>query len=299
MRRIGVLFILVTIVTFSVKGQEDTIRIKNRQQEYPVSKDSLMKFRIDRSGLEPSDLYLDFDMNPEIDSKAFTSILPRKKNRFINAPYVKFIIPTAMVSYGLIALESDKLQELDNSTHHEITEHYDGKFPLDDYLQFAPYTAYYALDFCGVKAKHNFRDRTIVLASSYVIMSITVQTMKRGFQVERPDGSSRNSFPSGHTATAFLGAHLLFREYKDTSPWIGVAGYLSATTVGCLRVRNKRHWVSDVVAGAGIGILSAEAGYMLLPVFKNILGIKEKNKSLVVVPAIGDQSYGVGLAYTF
>lgn len=299
MKRIGVSFILIAIATFGVKGQEDSSRIKNRLPAYPASNDSLKLFRTDKSGLEQSELYLDYDINPQIDSKVFTHLPAKKRNGFINAPYTKFIIPVAMVSYGLIAQESDKLQELDKSTHHEITEHYDSKFRLDDYLQFTPYAAYYALDFCGIKAKHNFRDRTIVLASSYAIMSITVQSMKQGFKVERPDGSSKTSFPSGHTATAFLGAHLLFREYKDASPWIGVAGYLSAATVGALRVRNERHWVSDVVAGAGIGILSAEVGYMLLPVFHNILGIREKNKSLVVVPAIGYQNYGVGLAYTF
>lgn len=147
MKRIGVSFILIAVATFGVKGQEDSSRIKNRLPVYPLSNDSLKLFRTDKSGLEQSDLFLDYDINPQIDNKAFTHPPAKKRKGFINAPYTKFIIPTAMVSYGLIAQENDKLQELDNSTHYEITEHYDGKFRLDDYLQFTPYAAYYALDF--------------------------------------------------------------------------------------------------------------------------------------------------------
>ena len=72
-----------------------------------------------------------------------------------------------------------------------------------------------------------------------------------------------------------------------------------ATATGAMRVFNKKHWVSDVVAGAGIGILSAEVGYMLLPVWHNVLGIKNNDKSLVIVPIVSTESAGVGLAYTF
>lgn len=224
--------------------------------------------------------------------------IPRKKNIF-NSSYSKFIIPTAMISYGIMAQGSERLKELDYSTHHEITEHYTARIRLDDYMQFAPAVAVYGLDFCGIKAKHNFRDRTIVMATSFLIMCATVQTMKSTINIARPDGSNNNSFPSGHTATAFVDAHILFKEYRDTSPWIGVAGYTVAATTGTLRVINKKHWVSDVVSGAGIGILSAELGYLLLPVFHNTFGIKDKKSSLVIAPTIGVDNYGVGLAYTF
>ena len=69
--------------------------------------------------------------------------------------------------------------------------------------------------------------------------------------------------PSGHTATAFAGAELLRLEYKEVSPWYGFAGYVVATATGTLRVLNNRHWVSDVVAGAGFGILSARLSYLI------------------------------------
>lgn len=191
------------------------------------------------------------------------------------------------------------MQDLDHSTNHEIHEHYLGSLHIDDYSQFAPAVAVYGLDLFGIKAKHNFRDRTFIMTTSHILMLTTVQTIKRTTNIERPDGSNKHSFPSGHTATAFVGAHILFKEYKDVSPWIGIAGYTIATGTGVLRVTNKKHWISDVVTGAGIGMLSVEIAYMLLPVFHDVLGVKNSNKSLVIAPSFGSGTYGVGLAYTF
>ena len=225
--------------------------------------------------------------------------IPSKPVFQVKDSYSKFIIPTAMISYGLITRGSKSLQELDHSTYNEINEHLQVSIPIDDYSQYTPALAVYGLDFAGIKAKHNFRDRTIVMTMSYIIMGATVQTMKNTINIERPDGSNNKSFPSGHTTTAFVGAHILFKEYKDTSPWIGIAGYAVAASTGTLRVLNKRHWVSDVVTGAGIGILSAEAGYLLLPVFHNMFGIKNRNNSLIVAPIIGIDNYGIGMTYTF
>ena len=79
----------------------------------------------------------------------------------------------------------------------------------------------------------------------------------------RPDGSNDHSFPSGHTATAFMTATMLTKEYGHKSPWIGIGAYLVATATGLMRMANNKHWLSDVLAGAGIGILSTETGYYL------------------------------------
>ena len=56
------------------------------------------------------------------------------------------------------------------------------------------------------------------------------------------------------------------QEYKDVSPWYGIAGYVAATTTGALRMFNNKHWFRDVVAGAGFGILSTQVAYVLAPV---------------------------------
>lgn len=220
-----------------------------------------------------------------------------RKNIF-NSSYSRYVLPAAFIAYGVATRVSKDLRELDESTHNEVSEHLYSKIPVDDYLQFAPAVAVYALDMAGIaKAKHNFRDRTIIMATSHIIMGATVQTMKQTMHIERPDGSSKTSFPSGHTATAFVGAHILCREY-DNVP-IAIGGYAMATATGVLRVLNKKHWVSDVITGAGIGILSAEAGYLLLPAMKKLFHIKDEKRSLVVAPVFDGKSYGVGLAYRF
>ncbi|MDR1623922.1 MAG: phosphatase PAP2 family protein [Tannerellaceae bacterium] len=231
--------------------------------------------------------------------KAFKRDKNYKRANPFNPFCSKFIVPAAFISYGLVARASKPLRRLDYSIHDEISQHMQTKIPVDDYSQYVPALAVYGLGFMGIEAKHNFRDRTLVMAASYLLMGSVVQTMKRSINVMRPDGSGYSSFPSGHTATVFVGAHILFKEYKDTSPWIGIAGYTVAAGTGALRVLNRKHWVSDVVAGAGIGILSAEAGYLMLPVFQNMLGIKKKSNRLVILPSIGVDSYGIGVAYTF
>jgi len=223
---------------------------------------------------------------------------PQKRTVF-NAPFSGFIIPVVFISYGVLAHGQDCLQQLDLKTHQTASKHFTGKIHADDYIQYVPAVAVYGLDLLGVKAKHNLRDRTFLLASSFLLSTASVQTLKRTTSVLRPDESSYLSFPSGHTSTAFVGAHLLFKEYKDTSPWIGIAGYTVASSTGAMRILNRRHWLSDVVAGAGIGILSVEISYLLLPVFHKVIGVKDSRKSLVITPVIGNYSYGAGLSYIF
>ena len=213
--------------------------------------------------------------------------------------YTGFIVPAVLISYGVVAQNNNNLQQLDLKTHRAVSKRFTGKIHADDYMQYMPAVAVYGLDLAGVKAKHNLRDRTILMASSYLLSTACVQTIKRTAHVKRPDEKDRLSFPSGHTATAFVGAHLLFKEYKNTSPWIGVAGYLCAGGTGAIRVLNRRHWVSDVVAGAGFGILSVEISYLLLPAIHKIAGIKDKQTGLVITPVIGYNNYGVGFACTF
>ena len=110
--------------------------------------------------------------------------------------------------------------------------------------------------------------------------------------VERPDGSSRNSFPSGHTATAFMGAEFLRKEYWDVSPWIGVAGYAVAAGTGFFRMYNNRHWLTDVLTGAGIGILSTQAAYWLYPTITKTF-FRKRYKNIFISPYFSKEEKGV------
>ncbi|MDR1556404.1 MAG: phosphatase PAP2 family protein [Tannerellaceae bacterium] len=219
---------------------------------------------------------------------------PQRNVHVFNAPYSKFILPGALITYGALTQVIHPLRQFDETINEGV---HNRRIRVDDYLQYAPAAAVYGLDFAGIRAKHNFRERTFVMASSHLLMAVSVLSVKHSAGVVRPDGSAANSFPSGHTAIAFTGAHILFREYKDASPWIGVAGYATATATGVMRILNRRHWLSDVAAGAGLGILCAEAGYLLLPVFRRVTG--EGGPELVIAPVLGNKTYGLGFACQF
>ena len=116
-------------------------------------------------------------------------------------------------------------------------------------------------------------------------MTAICQGGKRLIREPRPDTEARTSFPSGHTATAFCGAELTRIEYGNA---YGAAAYLFAATTGIMRVINNRHWCNDVLAGAGVGFLSAHIGYWLLPWEKRIADRvfhKKKVPDLVVMPS--------------
>src|SRR5690606_20882666 len=93
------------------------------------------------------------------------------------------------------------------------------------------------------------------------IMVALVYPLKHITNMERPNGG-RLSFPSGHTAEAFVAASIIHKEYKHKSPWPGIAAYTVATSVGFFRMLNNAHWQADVLAGAGIGILSVHLAYL-------------------------------------
>ncbi|AWH83931.1 PA-phosphatase [Flavobacterium album] len=214
--------------------------------------------------------------------------------------YKQLLIPAALIGYGVIGIESDQLKTWNLQIRDEVKEDIDEKISIDDFSQWAPAVSVYALDAFGVKAKHNFKDRSVILLTSYAIMSGTVLGLKSLTKIERPDGSSNNSFPSGHTATAFAGAEFLWQEYKDQSVWYGIAGYAVATGTGIFRIYNNRHWLTDVAAGAGIGILSTKIAYWINPIVKRTLfGSKESKSTSVLVPSYDGKQVGLCFVRTF
>jgi membrane-associated phospholipid phosphatase len=212
--------------------------------------------------------------------------------------YTQFILPSALISYGIATRLIPDLQDFDHQLRDNIQKNISREYIFDDYLQYAPYVGIYAFDLAGVKAKHNFRDRTIITATSILLTTGITHLSKNLIPVRRPDGSANNSFPSGHTGTAFTGAHILFHEYRDY-PWIYVAGYAAATITGGMRMVNNKHWFSDVVTSAGVSILSVEASYLLLPHIQRLFGIESQKKSLTAAPVVGNKYLGIGVVYVF
>lgn len=137
------------------------------------------------------------------------------------------------------------------------------RYHYDDYLQYAPAAVMVGMKASGYKSRSSWGRMLVSDAFSAAIMAGTVNGIKYSVKRLRPDGSRYNSFPSGHTATAFLTASLLHKEYGWRSPWFSIGGYTAAAVTGVSRICNNRHWLSDVVAGAAVGIGAVELGYFL------------------------------------
>lgn len=157
----------------------------------------------------------------------------------------------------IIKSEDDHFRRLRNDYLPVFEWHY------DDYAQYLPAVVMLGLKAGGVQGRSSWGRMLGADAFSVAIMAGTVNLLKNSSDVERPDGSNRHSFPSGHTATAFMTATMMSKEYGGRSPWYSVGAYTLATATGLTRMANNKHWLSDVLAGAGIGILATELGYFL------------------------------------
>ena len=158
------------------------------------------------------------------------------------------------------------------------------EFPLDNYLQFASYLGYVAaIPFAD--SEHSWHEKTLVAGTSFTVMMALVYSTKWITGVSRPNSTNHMSFPSGHTAMAFAGAEIVRQEY---GPWWGLAAYSAAAATGFLRIYNNWHWFTDVVAGAGVGILSGMIAYWLLPWERDVFKLEKANvtasPSLAQVP---------------
>ena len=168
------------------------------------------------------------------------------------------IIPGAI--YAAYPLEH--LDESMRSSRHNLLGT-DWKNDYDDYLQYASYGLQLAMHFGGVKGRsRNWIEMLTADAVGALGIAAATRYIKDETHRMRPDGSSSNSFPSGHTATAFLGAELFNLEYGADYPLLALSQYALASTVALGRIANNRHWYSDLLWGGVVGISMARIGYL-------------------------------------
>lgn len=85
---------------------------------------------------------------------------------------------------------------------------------------------------------------------------------------------------------------MAYKEFKDSSPVLAYSGYALALFVAGSRLYNNRHWVADVVAGAGFGILSVELAYLTYFPIRNAIAHKINRKAaqnMVIAPTFNEQ----------
>ena len=218
----------------------------------------------------------------------------------------QLIAPVALVGAGFAGTHIDAVKKFDFGLRGQEMKLHSG-LVYEDVLQYVPVAALYGLKVAGVQSKHSYIDMTTLVVGSYCVMGASVVLLKKAAKVERPNGLDRKSFPSGHSARAFMGAELLRLEYKDVSPWIGYAGYAAATVTALARVDHWDHWITDVVAGAGIGILSTKVAYWVAPHLQRALfgkwierkGFNSKEFAFMGAPYYNGEQTGFALAMSF
>ncbi len=202
----------------------------------------------------------------------------------------QMIAPCALLATG-VALSFNQPNTINRGVNDWFGDH---RTHVDDYLRFAPSLAYIAtLTVPGKKSGSTVVDRVLTTATAHALSMGCSWALKHIVTEQRPDLSDKRSFPSGHTTIAFTGAELLRLEYGNG---IGAIGYGVATTVAILRLSNHKHYLNDVIVGAGIGILAARAAYWLLPFERRLLGLEDKagkGKAMVFSPSYNHQHRAV------
>lgn len=186
------------------------------------------------------------------------------------------------------------------SIQSDFLERHPGPYTrIDDQLRYAPIVLTYGLNFIGIKGKNSFAEGTIILTEAFLLEHFIVDNMKKSFNKRHPNGGYR-SFPSSHTARAFVAATFMHEEFGHLSPWYSVVGYSFAAATGALRVVNNHHWVPDVLIGAAIGIMSTKLMYSTHK-FWNTKWRKRRNKNVKVSlsPAMVMTSPGVHFQVRF
>ena len=112
----------------------------------------------------------------------------------------------------------------------------------------------------------------------------TTYALKALINKERPNGEGDNAFPSSHTSTAFQSASFIHQRYGLE---YSIPAYVGAGFVAYSRLQADEHDVTDVLAGAALGMVSS--WYFTT----------NYNDQLIVAPTLSPDYYGLSINYRF
>lgn len=222
----------------------------------------------------------------------------RPLRRLARPATLRVAVPLSLIGVAWLSNQDNLLRQAKREIQEETFE----AFPtfdthLDDYTRHVPVAAAYALQLAGVKGERGPVPFTLIYLLAHQVNMGVTSNLKRLVREQRPDSPTDfSSFPSAHTSEAFMTATLLHEQYGKVSPWISVGGYAVATATGTMRVLHNRHWVTDVLAGAGIGFLSAEAVWRVYPALTRLLPTRLSRKLLLVPTYAPGGALGLAVA---
>ncbi|MEO8719654.1 MAG: phosphatase PAP2 family protein [Ginsengibacter sp.] len=208
----------------------------------------------------------------KISSNSFEDSATQMAQQVKNDHYLKptaLLIPGTFLIYGGLKPAIHDISKLDNQIMNHIQKNYpDFDTDVADYLMWVPSASVYVMDAFQIKTTHNFKDHLFLDAGSILITGALGFGMRKITENIEAYNSDNTRFPSGHTANAFRGAEIIHQELKFSRPVLSYSGYLMATGVGLLRMYNKQHFLTEIVAGAGLGILSTKLTYWIFDKIK-------------------------------
>lgn len=225
-------------------------------------------------------------VNAQTDSLSIDD--PQKTKSFLK----QSVVPLTLIGTGVIINYSSGTFGKENIQDGVTDAFPDFHTNADDFLLFVPALTMYTADLLRVESQNDPFTQTKYLLISGIATNMVTYGLKYLTNETRPNGEDDLSFPSGHTANAFVMATVLFHEFKATKPVLAYSGFLFASATGALRVMNNEHWVSDVLVGAGIGIIITDLVYRFEPL-KNWNPFKNKKVSSIISPSYKEQTIGL------
>lgn len=216
-------------------------------------------------------------------------VLSQKNNVIIpkTLNFKKAILPASIITLGFILSKST----LEKDIHKNIlkTVKADYHTNIDDYLLLSPAAIAIGANLAGINAKNHWFDQGknlfIATTGTYLITS----GLKQLFNKNRPDLSNNKSMPSRHTSMSFAASTVLYEEYKSTNTTIAYSGFVTSSAVVYFRMATNKHWISDTLVGAGIGIAVAKLVYLIEPL-KNVNPFKN-TQGITLFPTVNDEGF--------
>lgn len=135
-----------------------------------------------------------------------------------------------------------------------------------------------------------FRDATYDIGEAFLVNAVWTTAIKYPAHRQRPGNGNHLSFPSGHTSNAFAWATVAAHHYG----WkLGVPSFLVAGAIGLGRIEKDAHWLTDVLAGATLGIVVGRT-----VVRRDGEPLKPPATSFSIQPSRAPDGTGQGLAVT-
>jgi len=216
------------------------------------------------------------------------------KNDSIKNYYKPAIVASTLILTSYVLYKSDLEKKLTANIRNKVGN--DFEFPIDNYIQYAPIAEIYIANIFKVKSLNNWKQQTTNLMFANALNGIITISLKHLINKTRPN-NAQFSYPSGHTSLSFTNATAVFYEYRNNSKVLAYSGFMFSSTTGAFRIINNKHWISDVLAGTGIGIISTSLVYYIKPL--NNYKLLKTNKNIVCFPNISNQNIGMYFCYKF